>query len=331
MRLDSRIWTICSVLILQPVLFGCGYDAGPPPPSDGTIVYRESIDDGEANIFVSPTPTANEQRINIGAILVPTSYELGPSVDLRSSSQIGLIVTARWSPDGAKIALDVIHLSIHFSQLIVLDRDGSNAKLASPQLFITDPPTWSPDGSQLFYTMAKGPSYTNIGLFVSNLDTDTATEIALPFQTPANGFRGLQWSSDMQRLYFTTFNRDTEESVVYQYDRSSSLLTTLVPVVIGRIRSLSVGGKFALQEKVNSATGINKLVRTDLLTFEEIVIEQATDRYGGHFLGDENAILVTRTSSFGARTQSIAKIAGNAVSLTPLLDTGDDFLDFTEH
>ena len=334
MRLDSRVFTICSVLILQPVLFGCdggGFDAGPPPLSDGTIVYRESIDDGVENIFVSPTPTANEQRINIGAIFVPTSYELGPSVDLRSPSQFSSIVTARWSPDGAKIALDVIHLSIHFSQLIVLDRDGSNAKLASPQLFMTFTPTWSPDGSQLFYTMAKGPGGTGIGLFVSNLDTDTATEITLPFQTPANGFQSVQWSSDMQRLYFTTFDRATEESVVYQYDRSSSLVTTLVPVVMGRIQSLSVGGKFALQEKVNSATGINQLVRTDLLTFEEILIEQSTDRYLGHFLGDENAILVRRRRPFTAATQSIARIAGNAVSLTPLLDTGDDFLDFTEH
>ena len=199
-RLDSRVFTICCVLILQPVLFGCdgdGVDIGPPPLSDGTIVYRESIDDGVENIFVSPTPTANEQRINIGAILVPASYELGPGLNLRSPSQFALIVIARWSPDGAKIALGVGGaVFLESSQLIVLDRDGSNAKLASPQLFITDPPTWSPDGSQLFYTMAKGPSYTNIGLFVSNLDTDTATEIALPFQSPPNGFRGLQWSSE---------------------------------------------------------------------------------------------------------------------------------------
>ena len=332
MRLDSRVFTICSVLILQPVLFGCGgggFDLGPPPLSDGTIVYRESIDDGLENIFVSPTPTANEQRINIGAIFVPASYELGPGLNLRSPSQFGLIATARWSPDGTKIALRIVRAA-DTAQLIVLDRDGSNAKLASPQLLITFVPTWSPDGTELFYTMAKGPMGANIGLFVSNLLTDTVTEIVLPFQTPANGFRGLQWSSDMQHLYFTTFDGATDESVVYQFDRSSSLVTTLVPVVMGRIQSLSVGGKFALQEKVNSATGINQLVRIDLLTFEEILIEQSTDRYLGHFLGDENAILVKRRRPFIAATQSIAKIAGNAVSLTLLLDTGDDFLDFTE-
>ena len=165
MRLDSRVFTICSVLILQPVLFGCGgggFDLGPPPLSDGTIVYRESIDDGEENIFVSPTPTANEQRINIGAIFVPASYELGPGLNLRSPSQFGLIATARWSPDGTKIALRIVRAA-DTAQLIVLDRDGSNAKLAHPQLLLTSVPTWRRDGTEPFYPMATGPLAAHTG------------------------------------------------------------------------------------------------------------------------------------------------------------------------
>jgi Tol biopolymer transport system component len=74
----------------------------------------------------------------------------------------------RWSPDGAKLALDS-RTPTSQGDIFILDADGTNRRpvLASPEL--DQPNDWSPDGSRILFTRYSSTS-SRSSIYVVNVD-----------------------------------------------------------------------------------------------------------------------------------------------------------------
>lgn len=85
-------------------------------------------------------------------ILVVSDDNSEPPLQLKNASQALRIVSARWSPDGGKVAYIVHPLNGESRQLWVRYLDSGREQRISPEnLQIQQPPDWSADGRRLLY------------------------------------------------------------------------------------------------------------------------------------------------------------------------------------
>ncbi len=121
----------------------------------------------------------------------------------------GIIVQPTWSPDGERIAFQVVSDE---RSLYVIDRDGSNlTELLGPahdRLGFFDP-AWSPDGSRIAYIASTQAGSTQAGpwrLRVEVVDADGSnpTELVEAGTCYCLGFTpGLTWSPDGASMALT--------------------------------------------------------------------------------------------------------------------------------
>jgi Tol biopolymer transport system component len=116
-------------------------------------------------------------------------------LDRISSSSFERSAHAAWSPDGSHIAF-LRGDGLETSDLYVMDADGSNPRLLTHNLFVTEA-SWSPDGSRLVLT-ARPSSSTSEGseIYVVTLDGVDVRKLTY------NRFGDFtpQWSPDGKRI-----------------------------------------------------------------------------------------------------------------------------------
>jgi Tol biopolymer transport system component len=102
----------------------------------------------------------------------------------------------RWSPDGKRIAF-YSNRSGRF-EIWVINRDGSGLQqLTHNSLEAAVCPVWSPDGTQLAYTLYSGEAFV---LDVAKAGTPQASRALPHLPDPGQRFQPRSWSGDGQRL-----------------------------------------------------------------------------------------------------------------------------------
>lgn len=113
---------------------------------------------------------------------------------------------AFWSPDGKQIAY--ISSAENGSSLFVINVDGTDLRLLTPDPDFYNSPVWSPNGKQIAFTCSQ--------LDICVVNADGKNLINLTSDAPLDGLPN--WSPDSQRIVFT---RDVPVPVLsgYGYDR----------------------------------------------------------------------------------------------------------------
>lgn len=114
-------------------------------------------------------------------------------------------VPADWSLDGSRIAL------FDGRGIWVMNADGSDRRILTPDSLLTLPPSWSPDGSKIAFSAVDHEEV--IGLFVMNADGSKLLRIAdqLPLDMQARWQPS--WSPDGSRIVFTRTNFPIKKGV----------------------------------------------------------------------------------------------------------------------
>ena len=87
-----------------------------------------------------------------------------------------------WSPDGRHLAFSASLPNYHRTDVYVIDSDGTNVrKVSARQSQYPSAPAWSPDSTQVFYTMPGGGGLRDEVRLV-NVDDPAETNVKLPIE-----------------------------------------------------------------------------------------------------------------------------------------------------
>jgi Tol biopolymer transport system component len=130
--------------------------------------------------------------------------EVAPPVELGSA----LFHNWVWSPDGTKIASDDGHGGLYIS-----NGDGSGARRVADG----SDPRWSPDGTQVLFSVMLDPAHPNDDIYVVNAD---GTGLSRLTDHPAYD-RWPEWSPDGSRILFTSNREYSWNAYVMNSDGSA--------------------------------------------------------------------------------------------------------------
>ena len=101
-----------------------------------------------------------------------------------------------WSPDGKRIVFECL---VHFTQICVMDNDGSNGRQLTEGSWANFSPAWSPDGTKIAFVSNREFEHSR-DIFVMNVDgshvIQLTTDIASEDTSPS-------WSANGQQIVFS--------------------------------------------------------------------------------------------------------------------------------
>lgn len=202
--------------------------ASRPVTITGTWAFAEEVD-GRDQLFLSAFDGSDRRRVVIGSIAVPEAYGNG----FQHEDEFTDIFSVNLSPDGQRIALAVRSApGARVAELVVLNRDGSNARAASP-VGPFGGGQWSPDQSKLAYTAF--PDVGTPSLWVTDLLTDELRHFEL------GNVSGHAWADDSAAIYFWLDRNTAYQSSVFKLDIASGQVATVYEDVPGWVYGLQDG------------------------------------------------------------------------------------------
>ena len=235
-------------LVLIPLigLAACEDSFGPSTPSyvDGAPLVVTQLEAGRPALYVGTIDGTSRTRIHFTNVAdrIP-----GNSAELVVKDEKLLALGApKFSPSGAKIAV-VATLAYDQSEIVVVDRDGSAAEVASvnTQIIASDP-EWSPDGTKLAYSMSTLPGFLGLDLFITDLATHTVTRLT----TGARVNSAVRWSQDGKSIYFahttgTTTNGNWMSEII-RVDIATKGMEIVASSIVGQVNAIARSGLRAL-------------------------------------------------------------------------------------
>lgn len=238
----------------------------PPAAERVAFVVQEG---GHPALYVQNGDGSGRTRIHFtGAQEMPGNPDVLPPVRDEYIVALGPLA---WSPDGQKLAV-VVTLAYDQSEVVVMNADGSDARVASfnTQIILTAP-DWSADGTKLAYGMSTLPRAEGVQLFVTDLAANSWRQVT---SGPAVGSAGtdVRWGSDGATLYLWRTIAQTPEhqwvSRISSVDAATGVARVLADSVAGMVQDVARSGAWTLVLRVISQPSgqdwVRELVRRPL-------------------------------------------------------------------
>ncbi|MBX6363155.1 MAG: PD40 domain-containing protein [Gemmatimonadetes bacterium] len=151
---------------------GCGTEtAGPEPGGTASLVAFVGQEGNQPALYVQAADGTQRRRIHFDGAEdpIPGNFTDLPRLEDANIRALGPV---SWSPDGKRLAV-VVTLAYDQSEVVVVNADGTGARVASPntQIILTNV-DWSPDGRKLAYGMSTIPEAGGVDVFVTDLETN---------------------------------------------------------------------------------------------------------------------------------------------------------------
>lgn len=319
-------------LVLAPALglSACEDSLAPSIPGyvNGAPLVFTQLEAGRPALFVGTVDGSSRTRIHLTSVSdrVPGNYA---GLVVKDENLLALSAP-KYSPSGAKIAV-VATVAYDQSELVVMDRDGANAEVASVNTqIIAGDPEWSPDGSKLAYAMSTLPGFLGIDLFVTDLTTHTVTRLT----TGARVTSAVRWSQDGKSIYFAhttgTTTNDNWLSEIVRVDVATKTMETVASGIVGQVNAIARSGKRALVTRhasVAPASGSSTtLVEVGFDAPEQTIISNGA-QYGRYPTQTDDVVIAASGGAAGAEfaiyigSTRLAKIAnlGSSANVDAML------------
>jgi len=197
-----------------------------------------------------------------------------PLVPALTDANILALRSAKWSPDGTRIAF-VATVAFDQAEVVVMNADGTNPRIVSPNYaYVVGDVDWSPDGTRIAYIMATQPSLRGLELFVSEVSgSPRVTKV-----TTNSGYRGLggtiRFASTGTAVWISQVTGEQGgplfESIgaVRRVELATGAITPVLEKIAGQVQAVSRTGAWALVLRHKALTnGVydNQLVRIPLI------------------------------------------------------------------
>ncbi|HET9983610.1 MAG TPA: hypothetical protein VFQ38_08480 [Longimicrobiales bacterium] len=160
--------------VLAALAVAAGCETAVVGPDDGGSASLVALIGQEGNrpaLYVQAADGTQRRRIRFDGAEdpIPGNVTMLPRLEDASILALGPV---SWSPDGKKLAV-VATLAYDQSEVVVVNADGTGARVASPnmQIILTNV-DWSPDGRKLVYGMSTLPRAAGVDVFVTDLETN---------------------------------------------------------------------------------------------------------------------------------------------------------------
>jgi hypothetical protein len=213
-----------------------------------------------------------------------------------SDSTIRALGPAKWSPDGRQLAV-VVTIGFDQSQVVVMNADGHNIRVASPnsQIILGDV-DWSADSRYVAYAMSTLPNAQGVDLFVTELATSAVSRLTSEGRT--NVFDEYRFDDRNGGLWLTQFEGWSEDGMhrvarVYHVALDGTK-TGVDAKLVGDPQGISRDGRWALaMRQVKDGNGVRELVRQPLGEGEELSLVSGNLMYAELLENDAEAVVVS--------------------------------------
>lgn len=236
-------------LVASSLTVACGLDSTAPMsiPTVARIASTEWLG-SRAGLFIQQGEAERVRLTFTGALdQIPGNSPYVPPVRDENFLALGPI---SWSPDGARLAL-VATLAADQSEVVVVNADGSNARVASvnSQIILADP-DWSPDGTRLVYAMSTAPHAQGVELFTTNLVTNQVQRLTQDRRYHPVGGSVRFASTGSSILYGTVVAEGgaplfESQSEIWRMDLATGASTKLASVT-GSVQGVARNGAWAI-------------------------------------------------------------------------------------
>ena len=235
-----------------------------------------------------------------------------PLVPALTDANILTIRSAKWSPDGTKIAF-VASVAADQAQVVVMNADGTGARIASVNYaYVVGDVDWSPTGDRLTYVMATQPFLRGIEVFVTELSGATrVTKV-----TTNSGYRGLggtiRFASNGTSVWISQITGEGGgplfESVgaVRRVDLATGAITPVLENIVGEVQAVAHSGAYAVVLRRKSiANGMydSQIVRVPIGAVgggEQVLVDGGQLDYARLTTDDSRVLVLRAGSSFTA-------------------------------
>lgn len=287
--------------------------AGPDSRGGNTVAFVE-LEGTRPAFYIQNADGTSRTRIHFTGAddQVPNNSPLVPPL---TDANILTLRSAKWSPDGTRIAF-VATVAADQAEVIVMNADGTGARVVSPNYaYVLGDVDWSTDGTRLTYVMATKPGLGGLEVFVSELSNiPRVTKV-----TTSSGYRGLggtvRFASGGNAVWISQVTGEGGAPLfqpigaVRKVDLTTGAISSIKEGIAGEVQAVSHDGSYAIvlrHKSFENNVYVDQLVRVPLVgTGPE------------QLLADGGEIWYARLTSTDARVLLLR--AGNALStFTPV-------------
>ena len=291
---------------------------GPLNPDNASVSSVALIElDGTRPAFYLQKPDGSDRvRVHFTGAVDEVAGN-SPLVPALTDETILALRSAKWSPDGSRIAF-VATVAFDQAEVVVMDADGTDPRIVSPNYaYVLGDVDWSPDGKRLAYIMATRPSLGGLELFVS----DVAGAPKVTQVTTGSGYRGLggtvRFASSGTAVWISQVTGEQGgplfESIgaVRRVDLATGAITSVRENLAGEVQAVSHSGQWALvmrHKALSNGVYDNQLIRVPLVgTGPELLLVDGGQLDFARLTSDDSRLVLLRN---GSRFGVLAAVGG---------------------
>ena len=285
--------------------------AGPSAPGPKSVAFVE-LEGSRPAFYIQNGDGTSRTRIHFtGAVdQVPGNSPLVPAL---TDANILTIRSAKWSPDGSRIAF-VATVAADQAEVVVMNADGTNVRIVSPNYaYVLGDVDWSADGNRIAYVMATKPGLGGLEVFVSELSTvPRVTKV-----TTNSGYKGLggtvRFASGGNAVWIGQITGEQGPPLfqtigaVRRVDLTTGAITSVKEGIAGEVQAVSHDGTYALvlrHKSFENGVFSEQLVRVPLVgtATEQMLVDGGELWYARLTTNDSRVLLARAGHSFSTFT-----------------------------